>query len=343
MAMAQAPTTQRTPTSAVISSDARLVAAQAGNRIQVWDRRTGKVKRALKADPLFRGAVSSRALVAVGEKGITVWQGPGYARKVSLDTPAVLAMGKAAISANGKVAAAFYAKDGGAGDPDRVGVWDARSGKMRMHLTLKRGRVQGAALSSDGRLLALCADAPQDGAILKVYRLHRRRAAVQINWSNKADQTTFSAAFSPGGRLLALGAGKRILLWDIKKRKIIATAPTADIKALFPAPLRGPAVSMPGAHLLAFSADGRRLASLHGFGVVGVSTWRVSPLAPEAWIKRPRHGGTMRGLAWDQQNHLWLISSTYSPKVWVHGRRGDRFTTAKVLAFPAPPKSASGP
>jgi len=328
---------QQAPTVAVFSPSARLVAVQTGDRIRVWERATGKLQAAIKSTPMFRGAVVPGALIAVVDDGVVVRRGAGLKKTVRLATPKVLSWGRAYLSADGRVAAALYPKDGGVGDPDTLGLWDARTGARRAAITFARGRALGAALTRDGEMVAIFGDVGRKRALLQVHRLAAKRASKQIlSWSSVAHRTTYSAAWSPDGRRLCLGAGRQLLLWDLAGRRprIAAEAPTAAIKALFPPALRGPAVRMPPAHGLAFSADGRRLASLHGMGVVGAARWRVkrSGLTPLAWIKRPRMGGPMRQVAFDEAGALWLVSSTYAPKVWVHAPKGGRFEVARVLA-----------
>jgi hypothetical protein len=342
---------QKTPTVAVMSPDARLVAAQTDDRIRVWDRATGKLRASFRSDPMFRGAVTDGALIAVTDHGVVVRRGPRYAKVVRLRVPKVLSWGRAILSADGRVAAALYPKDGGVGDPDTVGVWDARTGARRARPSLKLGRAQGAALSADGQLLAIFGDVPGQRALLEVHRLAGKRASKRIlSWSSAAHRTTYCAAWSPDGKRLALGAGTRLLLWEVArgKVKIAAEAPTNAVKALFPPQLRGPGVQMPPAHQLAFSADGKRLVTLHGMLVVGIARWRVTSgrvgggaagaaggklrPRPEAWIKRPRLGGTMRQVGFDAKGGIWLLTSTYDPRVWVHTPRGGRFAAARVLA-----------
>lgn len=328
---------QQTPTVAVLSPGADLVAAQTGDRIRVWERATGKLQASIKSAPMFRGAVVPGALIAVVDGGVVVYRGPRLTRTVRLKTPRVLAWGRAHLSADGRVAAALYPKDGGVGDPDTLGIWDARSGARRATISFSRGRMLGAALTRDGAMVAVFGDVDRQRALLQVHRLAGKRAAKQIlSWSSAAHRTTYSAAWSADGRRLCLGAGRELLLWDLSGRRprLVAQTPTAAVKALFPPALRGPAVRMPGAHGLAFSADGKQLVSLHGVGVVGAARWRVTRrgLSPRAWIKRPRIGGPMRQLAFDAAGAPWLVSSTYAPKVWVQAPKGGRFDVVRVLA-----------
>jgi WD40 repeat protein len=323
-----APPTPRQPTVAVLSADASLVAAQTGATIHVWERATGKRLARRENRGFFRGAVTRGALIAVSDDGVTVWRGERFERAVRLETPKVLSMGRTAISADGRVASAIFAADGGAGDPDTVGVWDARSGRRLGRFTLDRGRVLGAALSYDGRLLAVFGDRREGGALLHLYRVRRRRAL--LRWTGE-DRTTFCAAFSRRARRLALCAGTRLLIWDVARRRIVARSEVDAIKALFPRALRGPSVRIPGAHGVAFGPRGRELVTLHGFGVVGIARWSLRPLRPAAWIKRPLSGGTLRQVAWDPGGSLWLVTSSYAERVHVHTPRGDRFAPTRVL------------
>lgn len=321
------------PTVAVLSPGARLVAGQVGRKIHVWARSSGKLLATIESDPMFRGAVTSAALVAVTDRGVVVHRGRRYARQVDLQIPRVLiSMGRAYISANGRIAAGLYPSDGGVGDPDAVAVWDARTGRLRTRLTLDEGRVQGVAMTRGGGMLAVFGDLPGRKALLRVFRLRGKKARSVLRWSSEADRTTTCAAFSRDGRRLALCAGRRLLVWDLRRRRLTDQAPTDQIKALFPEALRGPSVRMPGAHQVAFSRDGSQLVTLHGFGVVGVARWSVASLKPQTWIKRPLEGGPMRQIAWDARGRLWLISSSSGPRVVIHRRKGDRFAPERVLS-----------
>ena len=321
------------PTVAILSADASLVAAQTDDQIHVWERKSGKKLATVRNQGAFRGALAPGALVAVSDRGITVWRGEGYDRPVKLALPKLLSIGRAAISRDGRVATAIFAHDGGVGDPDTVGVWDARSGATRGRVTLPRARVQGTALSADSRWLAIFADRPGGkGAVLWVHPLGARVGKPLLRWLSVEDRTTYCAAFAPPpARRLALCAGQRLLIWDLGRRRIVARAETRALAALFPSELRAALPAMPGAHGVAFSPDGKELLTLHGFRVVGVARWSVAPLAPTSWIKRPLVGGTMRQVAWDPGGAVWLVTSSYAPRVTVHQVRGGRFAPLRVL------------
>ena len=289
----------------------------------------------LDADPMFRGALAADALALVGDQGPEVRRGEGLKERIPLKAPRVISYGRAAISADGALAALPYRADGGAGDNDTVGLFDARTGARLARLGLGAGsRILGVTLGRDGKLAAIFGDSPRRGALLRVYRLvgKRRKPGRLLAWSSKPHQTTFSAAISPGGKTVALGAGEELLLWRLGSKAVRPRSrPTAAIKALFPPLLRGPGVKLPGAHQLAFSPDGARLASLHALGVVGVATWEVKELRPVAWNARPTAGGPMRQVSWGSEGKLWLLTAGHSPRITVHRPEGIRFVPARVL------------
>jgi len=340
------------PTVAILSADASTVAAQTDDEIRVWQRGSGKLLAQVKNLGSFRGSLAPGALVAVSDEGITVWRSKRYNRAVRLRVPKVLSMGRTSISADGKVATAIFAHDGGVGDPDTVGVWDAESGAMRGRITLRGARVLGAALSADGKLIAVFGD--RGGSINARGRRHTPAAVLRVHsltsksvgpallrWSSIADRTTYCAAFAPGPRpLLGLCAGKRLVLWELAgvRARLVTHAGTDAIKSLFPKQLQGPSVELPGAHGLVFSPDGKQLLTFHAYGVIGIARWSAQPtrraglsLRPIAWIKRPLVGGTMRQVAWDSKGEIWLVTSGYSSKIQIHTPRRDRFAPVRVL------------
>jgi WD40 repeat protein len=320
----------RIPTAAVLAPDASLVAAQESGTLRVWDRATGKRLAAFKSAGMFRGALGVNALAGiVADERFALWRAPSFtaAREV-VHTPKVLGLGRVYVSANGSTLCTVFAKDGGVGDPNATAVWNA-SGKLQARIDLKQGRIQGVALSPDGRTVAVFGDQPgaRSGALLEVHRLTPRakqRTLRLLDWKGP-DRTTYSAAFSADGKLLALGSGTRVLLFNvdsIPSSKLLGAVETDAVKALFP-------------------PDGKRLCTLHAINVVGAAIWELSLpsaraarphalLRPVSWIKRPTQG-TLRQLAFDPKGGLWLITASYSPEVWVFAARGDRFQLERTL------------
>ncbi len=347
MALA-APGAPRVPTAAVMSADGALVAAQEHSTVRLWRRADGKLLCSFESDAFFRGAVAKGAMVLVLEGGLEVRRGPACNRRIKLKAPRSLSVGRTAISADGSAAAVIYTSGGGVGDHDTVGVYDAAAGAELARIHPGKGaRIMGAVLGPRGRVLAIFGDRRGKRALLEVYRLNSRRGKTRrgrarrvMRWTSRKLKTTYSAAISPDGETLALGAGERILLWNLKRTRLLGDAPTSAIKAIFPPILRGPGVNLPGAHQLTFSSDSRRLASLHAFGVVGVASWSVPALKPTAWTARPQGGGTMRQVAWDRGGVLRLITAGYAAHVTVHAPRANRFTSVRVLTpseSPDPP------
>jgi hypothetical protein len=93
-------------------------------------------------------------------------------------------------------------------------------------------------------------------ALLKVYRLtpmaSSKKSPAWIDWSSTKDQTTYSAAFSADGHRLVLGAGNRLLLWDIPKRTLNGQTDTVKQQSFSPQPSKRENSSR-GAHQIAFA------------------------------------------------------------------------------------------
>ncbi len=329
------------PLTAIFSPWGELVGAQDEAAIYLWDRRSGKQRGKIPHAVPFRGSLTPGGLVAAGAKGLRVFSGGVFQHQTEVRLPPGVTVGRTAISQNGKVVAASFPGGGGAGDPDSVGVWNGRTGALRQRITLKQGRVQGLLLSRRGELLAIYGDDPVQGALLRVYRLKGTSARPIIRFTHRGDRTTYGAAFGPRDKMLALCSGRRLVLWDLVRRKITAQVETQALMPLFPIQLRKAGFNMPGAHGVAFSSNGKRLSTLHAFGVVGVGLWDVSrrkrkgrarELKPLRWINRPRKSGTLGQLAWDR-GKLWLLT-TDSGTVRLHTPHGDRFRQVRTFSLP---------
>jgi len=331
------------PTAAVLSSDAALVAAQTHTTVRLWERATGKLRVTFDSSAFFRGAVTHGALALVTDAGPEVRLGPAFTERVKLQAPPAISRGPMTISADGSVAANIFTSGNNAGDHDRAALYDTRTGARLAVLRLrgKGARIMGVALGPAGRLAAVYGDRGRKRALMELYTQRKGRKKPRpprrvLRWQSKKLPTTFSAAISPDGRHLALAAGDRILLWKLKRRRLLTSSSTARIKTLFPPILRGPGVRMPPAFQLAFSADSTRLASLHALGVVGVATWSVPALQPATWHARPQGGGDMRQVAFDETGKLQLITAGHGPTVTVSTVKNRRFAPSLVLSPTAP-------
>jgi WD40 repeat protein len=345
----------RTPgTTALLSPDAQHIVAQRGPKLAMWGLAGARLGSSSNKAPL-RGALAGGALVGVFEartgtgQRLLVLRGKGYRKRVSLRLPkTILTVLRTAISPDGRVAAAFYAADGGAGDATAASFFDARSGRRlgRARLAKGKGRWFGASFSRDGRRVALYGDIGRQSALVEVYalaqgkRCPRRRGrrgpgcvSKLSRWKHAADKTVFSAALSPDGSRVAVGAGRRLVILDAKTGRSLRSRPTRATLALFPARLRRLVPRFPGAHQLVFSHDGKSLAVLHAFGVTGVARWDVARLAPSRWLPRPASQGLPRQLAFSPAGSLWLVTAGRGAAVELFEATGRGFLRRRGLSF----------
>lgn len=258
------------------SSDGRILAtAGSGQGPQLWDTRTGKLRRSMDSRQISRSSCAlspDGKLVAGWEPGsnradvVAVWDASTGASTGALQNRlsytarknSLQCVDAAAFSPDGKVlAVAGWAGNRGNG---YVQLWDARTQKLRRVLRgLSCGRfgMPSLAFSPDGRLLA----APAAHTV-KIW--DARTGHLQRTLRGFEDET-MAVAFSPDGRTLAVASGTAsslvgqhgIRLWDIQ---------TATVRRTFGG-FRGEA------RCLAFSPDGATLAAAHTDNAVRL--WRV--------------------------------------------------------------------
>ncbi|MCK5797050.1 MAG: hypothetical protein KAI47_07705 [Deltaproteobacteria bacterium] len=324
---------RRTSTIALLSPGALCVAAQRGDAISVWSRAGVRLARLSSTTPL-RFAFVCGALLGVFNGRLAVRRGPAYRRNIPLRLPRrggpVLTT---ALCASGRIAAALYAADGGASDATAVSFFDARRGRQRGRVVWQRGRIFGARFSRDGHRVAIFGDVARRRARVDVYALEGMKPRHLFRWESALDKTAFSAALSPDGRRLIIGAGRRLVLLAVPQKRVLATRATGAVLSLFPSRLRRLVSRFPGAHQLVFSADGESVAVLHAFGVNGVALWRVETLTPKAWLPRPASRGIPRQLAFDAADHLWLVSAGGPGPVEIFVARQGHFVRAGALRF----------
>jgi WD40 repeat protein len=209
------------------SRDGRLLAsASQDRRVIVWDvaRRTPirvlNGHRARVSDVAFSS--DSRLLASTSFDGkVLVWRLDQPGPPTAVRHPA--GVYRLAFSPVGHVLAL-------PGVNGRIAVLDLDRGTSRI-LTGHDGPVSHVAFSPDGATLA---SAGEDGTVI-LYDLARR---TQVPLTGH-DSAVTGVAFSPDGATLA-SAGGKVLLWDVARRRAVATL--------------GPGISV------AFSPDGRTLA-----------------------------------------------------------------------------------
>lgn len=171
-------------------------------------------------------------------------------------------------------------------DDRAVRVWDVQTGEEKQVLRLPahledakslEQRAQGAALSADGRLLAVAVASPRQGESW-VYLLDLEGKQVARVFKGYA-RLLWAVALSRDGKWLAAGgAGGTVLVWDVAsgetKHRLDGTAPLV--------------------RAVAFAPDGKTLAAGEGSGAVRL--WSVQDGKSEKMLQG--HEGRVLGLAW---------------------------------------------
>jgi WD40 repeat protein len=200
---------------------------------------------------------------------------------------------------------------GGPGEDNMDTLWDITDPARPRQLSAFWGG-NPTALSPDGRVVATVAPGFQP-ALWNVANPRRpARAAVMQTGDGTA---MWGEAFSPGGRILAAAYTDRIFLWDVAStarprllRTLAVSVPQVD---------NGPSASPYG---IAFSPDGRILASVTGTG--HVSVWNVTDPARAARVATltgPRD--FIQSIAFSPRGNL-LAGVTYHGHVLVFSLAG---------------------
>ncbi len=226
--------------------------------VSVWDATSGKVQTTLKFEGPIRGVAFSpdgKRLAAVSDDA-----SDGSAAAVPGHGAAVfeIATGKLVFRLEGHeggVRAVAWSPDGkyiATGGADRLGrLWDAATGKEVRKFEGHAGTVEAVAFSPD----STWAVTGGFGGTIILWRPGTEDPGRPINTGNNG---LSAIAFSPDGRLVAIATRQTnatkfpVTVWDVM---------TAKQRARFPG-------SQETASSLAFSADGRVLASGGGDGTV---------------------------------------------------------------------------
>jgi WD40 repeat protein len=181
------------------------------------------------------------------------------------------------------------------GGDGRCYVWDVASRTLRLEL---RGSWR-CLFSPDGRLLATLA---YRGEAIHVWHMPSGEEHGELQLHAEDDRTLF--AFSPDSRLLVAGAGGSVRSWDV------APMPVTDPP---PPPLfERPGVSYFGGNpFLAFSRDGRLIASEDDFGVTRL--WDVASGAEKSQLS----SRGQRALAFSSESGVFAtVSNRGEIKLW---------------------------
>jgi WD40 repeat protein len=200
-----------------LSADGRTLAnGDEDGTIRLRDPETGRVRMTLAGHRLPVGRLASpdgRRLVSGGIRGLPRAPG-GEVLLWNLDSGRLLTtlegfsdrvVGEMAFDARGE---RLWEVSWTEGSPQRLGSWDVRTDPSRPRLTWSRfTEVARRPRAGDGPIAAL--EGPGPG-----FRLRDLEEAIGLGWIGEIGGDPFAAG-SPDGRLLAVGVGPLMVVWDV--------------------------------------------------------------------------------------------------------------------------------
>jgi WD40 repeat protein/serine/threonine protein kinase len=192
-------------------------------------------------------------------------------------------------SSNGKLLACVCTQ---AGEIDETRIWDAVTGELSATVQLEY-RVLDMALSPDNRLLAL---ACFDNTVRLV-----DAATGTIQQMLSGDRTFWCVAFSPNGRLVAAGTGGEgerdsgtVRIWEVESGR------------------ERPPLTGHGAQCVAFSSDGKRLAT--GGSDQAIKIWDID--SGQEILTLRGHTDWVQGIAFTPDGRRLVSCGDRTVRIW---------------------------
>jgi WD40 repeat protein len=218
-----------------------------------------------------------------------------------------------ALSADGKVLATGM-------EDKTIILWDVTTGQERMRLRGQSGEFASVALSADGQTLASVSwpslqRGPQSKCVLKVWERATGTERFTREWLGTRAE---AVAFSPDGKLIAVGAQKHdgskfvdnVIIWNLAREQELATL---KVHQAFSSGLRFSADGTVEVMALAFSPDGKLLATSGREGIGRL--WDVATWQERASLKG--HEGEILAVAFAPDGKtLATGSSDKTVKLW---------------------------
>jgi WD40 repeat protein len=221
-----------------------------GALLMVGDTATGKIRSELPEQEWGYFLPDSRKILNAGaDDRMHLWQLGDTLDENKRLAAFAAARERAFLSPDGKLLITIGLRVAGldVAEGKEVFGWDPVTKEIIQPLkknTLQPEEIRRAALSPDGKLLALCVEQPVNDAGERSRISLCETKTGKIIWKTQSTESIDCLTFSPDGKTLAMG-GSRVVLYDVETGK--------ERRALDAH--RGPI------NVLLFSKDGKRLAS----------------------------------------------------------------------------------